>query len=77
MIARIETLVAEGEDVALPDEPYPSVVRDPDDDFLITLATLGEADVLVTGDRDLLALEVPMPFRIMSMSDFLGVIEDD
>ena len=34
--------------------------RDPDDDKLLETALLGEADCLVTGDRDLLAMS---PFR--------------
>jgi putative PIN family toxin of toxin-antitoxin system len=35
----------------------PRVCRDPDDDYLIALAAAAGADVLVTGDDDLLALE--------------------
>jgi putative PIN family toxin of toxin-antitoxin system len=31
-----------------------SVLRDPDDDFLIALAAAANADAIVTGDRDLL-----------------------
>lgn len=41
--------------VTLPDPIAPAeVVRDPDDDFLIALATTSNADAIVTGDRDLL-----------------------
>lgn len=41
--------------IILPDPPAPhSIVRDPDDDFLVALATTGNADAIVTGDRDLL-----------------------
>lgn len=41
--------------VTLPDPIAPAeVVRDPDDDFLITLATTSNAKAIVTGDRDLL-----------------------
>jgi putative PIN family toxin of toxin-antitoxin system len=44
--------------VMLPDPSNPpSVCRDPDDDYLIALAVTGGADVLVTGDDDLLAVE--------------------
>lgn len=32
----------------------PRVVRDPDDDYLVALATAAEASAIVTGDRDLL-----------------------
>ncbi len=39
-----------------PDDP-PGVCRDPDDDYLVALAAIASADVLVTGDDDLLAVE--------------------
>lgn len=39
-----------------PTDP-PSVCRDPDDDYLIALAVAVQADALVTGDDDLLAIE--------------------
>ena len=35
----------------------PSVCRDPDDDYLVALALLAGAEVLVSGDDDLLAVE--------------------
>jgi putative PIN family toxin of toxin-antitoxin system len=34
----------------------PSVCRDPDDDYLVALAVIAGADVLVSGDDDLLAV---------------------
>jgi len=37
--------------------PHPAVCRDPHDDYLVALATTSGADALVTGDRDLLALD--------------------
>lgn len=43
-IAEIETLI-------------PVVSRDPDDDYVLAYALVGNADYLVTGDKDLLALE--------------------
>ena len=36
------------------------VCRDPDDDALIETAAFGGADVLVTGDQDILALVEPL-----------------
>lgn len=43
-----------------PEDP-PSVVRDPDDDYLIALAVSGRAEAIVTGDRDLLDAENLQP----------------
>jgi putative PIN family toxin of toxin-antitoxin system len=40
--------------------------RDPDDDKFLELAVLGRADVIVTGDADLLALD---PFRGIPIVD--------
>jgi putative PIN family toxin of toxin-antitoxin system len=40
------------------------VARDPDDDWIIATALAGEAEVLVTGDEDLLTLNGP-PIPIM------------
>jgi putative PIN family toxin of toxin-antitoxin system len=39
-------------------EDVPAVTRDPHDDYLVALARASAADVLVSGDRDLLDLEV-------------------
>lgn len=50
--------------------------RDPDDDKLLETALAGEADCLVTGDRDLLSMT---PFRgipILSPADFLAELAD-
>lgn len=38
-------------------DPFPSIVRDRKDDYLIAYARARAADILVTGDKDLLALD--------------------
>ncbi|MGZ6692293.1 MAG: putative toxin-antitoxin system toxin component, PIN family, partial [Solirubrobacteraceae bacterium] len=40
-----------------PPPPHPAVCRDPDDDYLVALATAHTASVLVSGDDDLLAID--------------------
>jgi putative PIN family toxin of toxin-antitoxin system len=47
------------------------VCRDPDDDQILALADEGEADVLVTGDDDLLILGSYEETPIISPRDFL------
>jgi putative PIN family toxin of toxin-antitoxin system len=49
----------------------PPISRDADDDYLVTHAVLEEADFLVSGDKDLLALGSIMSVRIVSPADFV------
>ena len=48
--------------------------RDSKDNFLLALAEDGNADYLITGDRDLLVLEKHLTTRIVSFSNFLNVL---
>lgn len=48
-----------------------NVCRDPKDNFLISLSQEGQADYLLTGDRDLLALNNFGSTTILTISDFL------
>ncbi|MDP3983484.1 MAG: putative toxin-antitoxin system toxin component, PIN family [Acidimicrobiia bacterium] len=47
----------------LVDDPPPEVghTPDPDDDYLVSLARIGRADVLISGDSDLVDLDDPRP----------------
>jgi len=49
--------------------------RDPKDNFLLNLANDGEADYLISGDKDLLDLDPFGKTRIVTMSEFLKMIE--
>jgi putative PIN family toxin of toxin-antitoxin system len=44
------------EEIPVIETKIPAVTRDPKDDYLLAYALVGEANYLVTGDRDLLAL---------------------
>lgn len=46
--------------------------RDPKDNFLLALAVDGNADILITGDKDLLDLVEFRDTKIVSISDFLS-----
>jgi hypothetical protein len=52
----------------------PAVTRDPKDDYLLAYALVGQADYLVTGDRDLLELEQVDHTQIVTARDFAEVI---
>lgn len=51
--------------------PIPAVTRDPKDDYLLAYAVVGEADVLVTGDEDLLVLGRVGAMQIVTPRVFL------
>jgi uncharacterized protein len=51
--------------------------RDPKDDKFLELAVNGEADCIVSGDGDLLALDPFRSIHILTPSDFLGVMSGD
>jgi len=47
------------------------VCRDPNDDYLLALATTAQADRLVTRDEDLLVLKQHSHTRIVHVAEFL------
>jgi len=69
----VALIMALSECVDLPDN-IPSVCRDPDDDRMIACAVAGRADVIVSGDNDLLSLEKVGDVEILSPAQFLETI---
>jgi len=55
--------------------PGQYVPADPDDDYLVALAFAAEADVIGTGDKDLLELGLERP-RIVAPREFRGWLVD-
>lgn len=51
------------------------VCRDKDDDIVLATAVAGKADVIVTGDDDLLALKKFRDIRILSPRQFLEFLD--
>ena len=56
-------------EVVAPTE-VPRVCRDPDDDQVLAIASAGRAEVVVTGDADLLSLSIHAGVRIVTVTDF-------
>ena len=59
-------------------EPKPlseRICRDADDDVVLTTALAGKADVIVTGDNDLLVLKEFRGTRILSPRKFLELLD--
>ena len=64
------------ESVVIPDIlPATPECRDPFDVPFLVLALVGEADYLVTGDRDLLVLKANFSCSIVAADDFLKIVE--
>ena len=65
-IARVETLLRDQTIVEKPRLILQLKVRDADDAWVLASAVAGEADVLVTGDQDLLVLAAQAPLPILA-----------
>ena len=66
----VALIAALSETVDLPDE-VPRICRDPADDWVIACAVVGGADVIVSGDQDLLDLGQVSDIPIISARQFL------
>lgn len=69
----VAAVVLEAREFSDPDKVEPTT-RDPKDDYLIALAQAANADVLVSGDLDLLDLEDP-PVEVLTPRSFLDRLE--
>jgi putative PIN family toxin of toxin-antitoxin system len=70
----VALIAALSEVVELP-ETIPRICRDPGDDQVIACAVAGGADVIVSGDRDLLVLKQVGDVSILSAAQFLELVE--
>ena len=73
-IDEVEDLLRECEVVAKPRRHLSVGLRDRDDEWIVASAVEGRADVLVTGDRELLALELPVRLRVLSARQFWELV---
>lgn len=72
-LAEILHLVAET--ISRITQPIPAITRDAKDDYLIAYAVIGEADYLVSGDSDLLALDQVDGVKIVTPRQFSDLCE--
>ena len=70
----IVALLREQEVVPKPPRPSDLPIRDPDDRWILASALAGRADVLVTGDRDLLDIEAKAPLRVLNARAFWDLL---
>ena len=65
-IAAVESELRDETIIPKPAKPSPVPVRDPDDRWVLASAVAGEADMLVTGDQDLLAIASDIDIAIVN-----------
>ena len=65
-VAEILALLRAQEVVPQPATPSELPIRDPADRWILASAVAAQADVLVTGDEDLLAIAVDAPIKILN-----------
>jgi uncharacterized protein len=69
-VADIIALLRAQDVVPKPAEPSDLPIRDPDDRWILASAVAGNADVLVTGDQDLLTVADQAPLPILDPRGF-------
>ena len=62
--------IREHADVIVPAEPAPWPENDPDDRWIMAAAAVGDADVLATGDKEILAASGAVSFPIVTPRGF-------
>lgn len=77
IVDSIERLLREYEVVPRPPKPADVAVRDPDDKWVLASALAAKADVLVTGDRDLLVLGPRAQLRILDPRGFWNLVREE
>jgi putative PIN family toxin of toxin-antitoxin system len=75
-IKRVLDLLSQAELVELPAD-IPQVSRDPKDDKFLATAILGEADYVISEDRDLLDLEEYQGIKVVDIATFLKLLNED
>ena len=73
-ISEIDEFLREQEVTAKPRERAAVPERDPDDQWVVASAIEGRADVMVTGDRDLLDIAGAAPLKIVDPRGFWDLV---
>lgn len=64
------------EEIPLITEAIPPITRDPKDDYLIAYAVIGQADYLISGDKDLLVLETVGSVSLVDSGQFRQLLRN-
>lgn len=69
-VAEILAIIERNGTMVKVDPPHEKICRDPKDDYLLAFAKKGKADLLITGDEDLLVLKKYGKTRILKPAAF-------
>ena len=61
-------------EITAPADVPENAVRDPKDRMILACAVGGKADIIVSGDKDLVVLKTYQGISIVTPSDFLGIV---
>ncbi|MCC6791408.1 MAG: putative toxin-antitoxin system toxin component, PIN family [Thermomicrobiales bacterium] len=61
--------------IVIPPDSIQAILNDPKDDMFIECAVAGGADVIISGDRHLLAMGVYGEIRIVTPAEFLEILD--
>ncbi len=75
-VSAVEKLLRDQVVVPKPAEPHPLPIRDTDDRWVLASAVAGKADVLVTGDSDLLEIASRAPLPIVDPRGFWNLVRE-
>lgn len=76
-IAEAEKLLRRHTIIPMPDAPSEIEVRDEDDRWVLASALMSEADVLITGDKDLLSIGDQVDqLKILTPRDFWELLQE-
>jgi len=70
IVSEVEDFLRDQEVVRKPRKPSSLPIRDPSDRWILASAVEGKADILVTGDRDLLDVTASAPLPIVDPRGF-------
>jgi len=73
-VAAVDAVLAAFPVTPKPEHPSPIEIRDPTDRWVLATAVAGGADVLVTGDQDLLAVQSEAPIPIVDPRAFWDLL---
>ena len=75
LVQEIESLLREHHVIPKPESPGPVRLRDKSDEWIVASAIDGRADIIVSGDKDLLAVGDTAPIPVLSPRQFWDSIQ--